>query len=1061
MNMGEETDMPKWAKLILLSMIAMLCTLAQAMVPPHPLYKGTPPNWQAPLMELPPASDAEAAAGDDSTIPAASSLSAKHRTGDLPQNILVLMVEFSNVHFRLEPAYPDSLVHDAAFFERWMLHLADFYLDASHSAYEMNYTVYPQAFRLPRSMSYYGSDSSEKTDANLPQMLPDLMPLCSPLINFSDYDGLIIFHAGPGQETDIDDNIDRSSTIWSTFLTRRLLQSYFEPDNDEYPGFTTPDGAVLTNIVVVPEDEYHDYFPGPEDPNAAAYVFSLYGVLAHQFGHILGLPTLFDGNDADGASQGIGNWGLMGTGVWNANGYVPAQLSAWSRYYLGWEEAVVIDEATENLSLNHFLDHQSTEPRLYKIPISDMEYFLIENRQQNPDGSMAPSSADNLSELWPSYSFKLLPDGEQDYYDEGQLIPYFNFSKNRYTGCEWDFFLPGYGLDPSTDGSGILIWHIDENVIAEKFTPNFDLNRVNSYAPHKGVDLEEADGYQNLDTSVMSEYKYGGPYDSFRAGNNDYFGDSVHNGILSMPTSESYYGGIPLEIYDISDSGNQMTFSVRFAWRLDAGFEGESSLPASVLDFDGDGSDEIFYPMPDGRLAMFANDTMAEGFPVYRQSITQLYTWDGSDIYLPIQHETIARLGRMSPDNIIFNVNLEHHHWLSHPVDTSQKLYLPLYDETLQKNTVLRFDKSQAVIDDDSIKLDGEMTSNLSWIDGKLFALLRDEHEDQYSLMHWDENRAELRVDPIALPADSLAFALFAAPLQDEVNLIAQCPSSLYVFDLNDNGINLRHGFPVAFPDSSRAAITIQDWDSNGKLDLIVGRSNRVYIFDHMGSDISSIYFNMDLHADSLAAGAIALDLDGDGSLELASALTHNRLVVWEESSRLKPGYPHSFAKRGRHLPFVTSGADSLYYIWMAADDGTIFRKELPDYRPETVDTSWICEYANLRRTASRGPSQFQNQYESSSAFVEDELYFFPNPLKQIYGPQIKLSVMPTQDMEIVLAIYDITGNMVFKQKAMGYAYLRNLDAFQIPSAKLSSGIYLAVITGGGSTKRLRFGIEK
>jgi hypothetical protein len=63
--------------------------------------------------------------------------------------------------------------------------------------------------------------------------------------------------------------------------------------------------------------------------------------------------------------------------------------------------------------------------------------------------------------------------------------------------------------------------------------------------------------------------------------------------------------------------------------------------------------------------------------------------------------------------------------------------------------------------------------------------------------------------------------------------------------------------------------------------------------------------------------------------------------------------------------------------------------------------------------------------------------------------------------MEIVLAIYDITGNMVFKQKARGYAYLRNLDAFQIPSAKLSSGIYLAVITGGGSTKRLRFGIEK
>jgi hypothetical protein len=32
----------------------------------------------------------------------------------------------------VEPAYPDYLALDAAFFERWMLHLADFFADASH-----------------------------------------------------------------------------------------------------------------------------------------------------------------------------------------------------------------------------------------------------------------------------------------------------------------------------------------------------------------------------------------------------------------------------------------------------------------------------------------------------------------------------------------------------------------------------------------------------------------------------------------------------------------------------------------------------------------------------------------------------------------------------------------------------------------------------------------------------------------------------------------------------------------------------------------------------------------
>jgi hypothetical protein len=90
-----------------------------------------------------------------------------------------------------------------------------------------------------------------------------------------------------------------------------------------------------------------------------------------------------------------------------------------------------------------------------------------------------------------------------------------------------------------------------------------------------------------------------------------------------------------------------------------------------------------------------------------------------------------------------------------------------------------------------------------------------------------------------------------------------------------------------------------------------------------------------------------------------------------------------------------------------------------------------------------------------------DELYFYPNPLKKIYKPQLKLSVMPTEDMQIELAIYDVSGNLVYKQSGMAFAYLRNLELFDIPADKLSSGIYFALISGGGETHRLRFGIEK
>jgi enediyne biosynthesis protein E4 len=68
------------------------------------------------------------------------------------------------------------------------------------------------------------------------------------------------------------------------------------------------------------------------------------GSMAHEFGHALGLPDLFDRSFLTDNSQapaqdsaGIGHWGLMG---WGATGWYgndgPAPLSAWSRQRLGW-----------------------------------------------------------------------------------------------------------------------------------------------------------------------------------------------------------------------------------------------------------------------------------------------------------------------------------------------------------------------------------------------------------------------------------------------------------------------------------------------------------------------------------------------------------------------------------------------------------------------------------------------------------------------------------------------------------------------------------------------------
>jgi hypothetical protein len=166
-------------------------------------------------------------------------------------------------------------------------------------------------------------------------------------------------------------------------------------------------------------------------------------VIAHEFGHVLGLPDLYDVNYK---SCGDGPWTLMAGGSWGGplvsvngrlyqDGSTPADLDPWSKQLLGWLTPTTITSTTSGLSL----DGDST-PNVYKIypagTVDRPEYFLLENRQRG--GSGHPDNA----------------------------IP----------------------------GTGTLIWHIDE-AIANPDSKYFRNNTVNAKGrvKHYGVAVMEAD----------------------------------------------------------------------------------------------------------------------------------------------------------------------------------------------------------------------------------------------------------------------------------------------------------------------------------------------------------------------------------------------------------------------------------------------------------------------------------------------------------------------------------------------------------------------------------------
>ncbi len=65
------------------------------------------------------------------------------------------------------------------------------------------------------------------------------------------------------------------------------------------------------------------------------------GVFAHEYGHDLGLPDLYDTSGAPGAENSTGFWSLMSSGSWLGTGKdtigdMPGDMTAWDKLQLGW-----------------------------------------------------------------------------------------------------------------------------------------------------------------------------------------------------------------------------------------------------------------------------------------------------------------------------------------------------------------------------------------------------------------------------------------------------------------------------------------------------------------------------------------------------------------------------------------------------------------------------------------------------------------------------------------------------------------------------------------------------
>ena len=141
------------------------------------------------------------------------------------------------------------------------------------------------------------------------------------------------------------------------------------------------------------------------------------GVLAHEFGHALGLPDLYD---TDYTSTGSGAFSLMAGGTWGTTGnspWHPSTMIGWCKNQLGWVEVITIDENQNNVEIEQ--SYSSNQIIRVNHPSVPEEYWLIENRQKIGSDTLLPEPGlaiwhinDDIAQGW-------APNNDEPYYGVG------------------------------------------------------------------------------------------------------------------------------------------------------------------------------------------------------------------------------------------------------------------------------------------------------------------------------------------------------------------------------------------------------------------------------------------------------------------------------------------------------------------------------------------------------------------------------------------------------------------------------------------------------------------
>ena len=975
----------------------------------------------------------------------------------------------------------DPPPRNKSYFEDHLLFLENYYRKSSKGLVAINATVIDSVFTLPAMMASYSPPRGELDSAvaNLARDTWQLVNASGIVSDFSLYDCFVVFHAGVGRDVDLSSSLGFDPTpfdIPSLFIGLDAFRKFYD---QPYQGIPV-NGGFITNSIILPETE-NRLIPGIGGD--VLLELGTNGLLCASVGSYLGLPDLF--NTSNGRTA-IGRFGLMdGQSIFSFSGLFPPEPSAWEKYYLGWvtpQEITARDSVITVPAVG-----LSTPSAIFHIPISGSEYYLVENRNRDPQGN-GQRVTTRSSGAQIEYIFQKDTSGFNAF-DISAL------SGNIIDVEDLDWSLPGgVGTNGEFFDGGVLIWHIDESIIAS----NFATNTVNANPDRRGVDLEEADGSQDIGQeygflSPGSGSEDGTPIDFWYANNEspvfrNAFNASSHPNSLSNNLANSH-----ISISEFSSRGSVMTARVNVG---DAQVEFLKGFPKRL-------GEKLTFPsaMTDGNARILVSTT-GESLPMLGSQASppssfvagKLYAWNSTgEVSVPgsaesglfaqthsqsvgraplSQRPAIADVNRNGVLDVVVNLGQQDVFGNSQggvmafpfevtpPDSFAQPLFTTVTNRAITTSPVIT--DSFIVIGTDA---------------GYLYALRGDGSIRDSFLVSSSSIRGVSLLPGsqiLATSADGTVTVLSSGPGLSRIvsrnvgsEIIGPAASAVFqnggavmsafvVRDgrlfLVDGMLNGIPGFPVTVTGEVLSPPGIGDVNRDGSSDIVVFSGSRINVYNSTGASLDN--FPMTLVSPSpLTSTPVIADLDADGDPDIVGATWNGLVVAYNKNGKQPTGFPLQAGGGLQSIavfevPTLALSATGIGLVVSSSDDGTVsgwitgtvfgprsFAKPWPQYQHDAANTG-------LDTLPPAGNSL------SADFFPSNRAYNWPNP---VYDGRTYIRYYVSEDAAVSIKIYDLVGDLVDELSTHGTGGLDNEIVWT--TGNVESGVYFARIEAQGAGK--------